>query len=65
MGNGKIYHFGVEPVFWYRYQKWVPVPMVRSKVVPVPNQRKGLVPVLIKVVSVPMLPAALIFVFAH
>ena len=34
-------------------------------VVPVPNHRKGLVPVLTKVVPVPMLPAALIFVFVH
>ena len=57
---------------WYRYRKWVPVPMVRGKVVPVPIKvvsvpihRKGLVPVPIKVVPVPLLPAALIFVPLH
>ena len=25
--NGKIYHFWAEPAYWYRYRKWVPVPM--------------------------------------
>ena len=41
---------------WYRYQKLV---------VPIPIHRKGLVSVLIKVVPIPMLLVALIFVPLH
>ena len=41
---------------WYWYQ---------NLVVPVLAYKKGLVPVPTKVVLVPMLPAALIFVFVH
>ena len=27
--NGKICHFWAEPAHWYRYRKWVPVPIVQ------------------------------------
>ena len=43
----------------YRY------PWDRGKVVLVPTHQKGLVPISIKVVPVPMLPTALIFVSVH
>ena len=35
--NGKICHFWVEPALWYRYQKWVPVPIGQRQVVLVPK----------------------------
>ena len=37
MRNGKIYHIWEKLAYWYRYRKWVPVPMDRDQVVPVPK----------------------------
>ena len=31
----KICHFSAEPAHWYRYRKWVPVPIRQRQVVPV------------------------------
>ena len=50
--NGKICHFLGRTREWYRYQR----------VVPVPIDSEGLVPVPVKVVPVPLLPATL---FSH
>ena len=50
------YRYPLDRGKWYRYQKLV---------VPVPSHIKGLVPVSIKVVPIPMLPASLIFVSMH
>ena len=36
MRNGKIYHLWAKLAYWYRYRKWVLVPMDRDQVVPVP-----------------------------
>ena len=55
-GSKRGYWYPLDRGKWYRYQKLV---------VPVPIHRKELVSVLIKVVPVPMLPTALIFVFVH
>ena len=55
-GTESGYWYPLDRGKWYWYQKLV---------VPVPIHRKGLVPVLIKVVLVPMLPVALIFVSLH
>ena len=66
--DGKICHFWTEPAIRYRYQKGVvPVPIRQrqSGTGTTPFNRKGLVPVPIKVVSVPMLPTALIFIPLH
>ena len=72
MKNDEICNLWAEHAFWYRYQKWVSVPMNRSRMVSVPIQmvsvpfdRKGLVLVPIKVVLVPMLSTALIFLSVH
>ena len=50
--NAKIRHFLGKTHEWYRYQK----------VVPVPIGSKGLVPVPVKVVPIPLLPAT---IFLH
>ena len=50
------YRYPWTEIKWYRYQKLV---------VPIPTYRKGLVPVLVKVVLVPMLLATLIVVLLH
>ena len=55
-GTESGYRYPLDKGKWYRYQKLV---------VPVPNHGKGLVPAPIKVVPVPMLPEALIFVPLH
>ena len=34
--NGKICHLWAKLAYWYRYQKWVPVPMDRDQMVPLP-----------------------------
>ena len=44
---------------WYRY------PLCKRQVVPVPIDSKGLVPVQVKVVPVPLLPATLFLHVIH
>ena len=62
----EIYHFWTISHFGTGTQKGVvPVPLNITKMVPVPLTRKGLVLVPNQVVLVPMLLAALIFVFLH
>ena len=37
MKNDKIFHFWAKSAHWYRYRKWVPVPIGQRQVVPVPK----------------------------
>ena len=58
--TGQTPRIGTGTRSWYRY------PWCRGKVVPVPIDSEGLVPVQVKVVPVPLLPATLfLHIFLH